>query len=118
VATRQALQVMAGKMQRPPKGVVMGMAETLNARGLAYLLEMGEGICDASGDWRAPVALVEQAEAGVEVELTRRGRPVAVLVSRREFGRLRGKRLHFGDAYKKFLEKHSLEEIGVEDVRH
>jgi hypothetical protein len=23
--------------------------------------------------------------------------------------------LHFGDAYRKFLEKHSLEEIGVED---
>jgi prevent-host-death family protein len=60
-------------------------------------------------------SLVDQAEAGVEVELTRRGQPVAVLVSRREFDRLRGRRLHFGDAYRTFLEKHSLEEIGVED---
>ena len=60
-------------------------------------------------------SLVDQAEAGVEVELTRRGQPVAVLVSRREFERLRGKRLHFGDAYREFLEKHSLEEIGVEE---
>jgi prevent-host-death family protein len=60
-------------------------------------------------------SIVDQAEAGVEVELTRRGQPVAVLVSRREFERLRGKRLHFGDAYRKFLEKHSLDEIGVED---
>lgn len=60
-------------------------------------------------------SLVDQAESGVEVELTRRGEPVAVLVSRREFERLRGKRLHFSDAYRKFLEKHSLDEIGAED---
>jgi prevent-host-death family protein len=59
--------------------------------------------------------LVDQAEAGVEVELTRRGRPVAVLISRRALERLRGKRVHFGDAYRVFLENHSLEEIGVED---
>ena len=59
-------------------------------------------------------SIVNQAEAGVEVELTRRGQPVAVLVSHREFERLRGKRLHFGDAYRKFLEKHPLEGIGVE----
>jgi prevent-host-death family protein len=59
--------------------------------------------------------IIDQAEAGVEVELTRRGQLVAVLVSRREFERLRGTRLHFGDAYKKFLETHSLRDIGVED---
>ena len=58
--------------------------------------------------------IVDDAEAGVEIELTRRGQPVAVLVSRREFERLRGKRLHFRDAYKKFLETHSLEQIGVD----
>jgi prevent-host-death family protein len=59
--------------------------------------------------------IVDQAEAGIEVELTRRGQPVAVLVSCREFERLRGKRLHFRDAYKKFLKTHSLEEVGVDD---
>ena len=58
--------------------------------------------------------IVDQAESGVEVELTRRGRPVAVLVSHREFERLRGKRLHFRDAYRKFLKTHSLQEIGVD----
>jgi prevent-host-death family protein len=58
--------------------------------------------------------MVDQAEAGIEVELTRRGQPVAVLVSYREFERLRGRRLHFRDAYKKFLETHSLEEVGVD----
>lgn len=57
-ATRQMLQDMAGKLPRPPRGAVMGMAETLNASGLAYLLEMRAEICDATGDWRAPVALV------------------------------------------------------------
>ena len=59
--------------------------------------------------------LDKSSSSGIEVELTRRGQPVAVLVSRREFERLRGKRLHFSDAYKKFLERHSLEEIGVQD---
>lgn len=59
--------------------------------------------------------IIDQAEAGVEVELTRRGQPVAVLVSCREFERLRGKRLHFRDAYRKFLKTHLLEEIGVDD---
>ena len=60
-------------------------------------------------------SLVDEAESGIDVELTRRGRPVAVLVSCRELERLRGKRLHFRDAYRKFLERYSLEEIGVED---
>ena len=60
-------------------------------------------------------SIVDQAEAGVEVELTRRGRPIAVVVSRRAFERLRGTRLHFGDAYRKFLEAHVLEDIGLEE---
>lgn len=58
--------------------------------------------------------IIDQAEAGVEVELTRRGQPVAVVVSHREFARLRGKQLHFSDAYRRFLESHSLQEIGIE----
>jgi prevent-host-death family protein len=59
--------------------------------------------------------MIDQVEAGVEVELTRRGRPVAVLISRQEFDRLQGKRSHFGERYRKFLEKYSLKQIGVED---
>jgi prevent-host-death family protein len=61
-------------------------------------------------------AIIDQAEGGREVELTRRGQPVAVVVSCREFDRLRGKRRHFGDAYKSFLEKFSLDEIGLENA--
>ncbi len=49
------------------------------------------------------------------MELTRRGQPVAVVVSRQEFERLRGKHLHFREAYRQFLEKHRLEDNGVAD---
>jgi prevent-host-death family protein len=59
--------------------------------------------------------IVDEVEAGGEVELTRRGQPVAVVVSHREFERLRGKHPDFSDAYRAFLEQHSLDEIGVED---
>jgi len=59
--------------------------------------------------------IVDQAEAGIEVELTRRGRAVAVLVSRQKFDRLRGKGLHFRETYRKFLEKYSVKGIGLED---
>jgi prevent-host-death family protein len=58
--------------------------------------------------------IIDQAEAGERVELTRRGKPVAVVVSLREFERLRGDRPRFGDAYKKFLNRYSLAEIGFD----
>ena len=58
--------------------------------------------------------LVDEAQAGHEVELTRRGRPVAVLVSRDAFERLRGQRATFKDAYRAFLKHHAVEELGVD----
>lgn len=79
-----------------------------------YTYQMSQRYSIAEARSRLP-SIIDQAEAGVEVELTRRGQPVAVLVSRREFERLRGTRVHFGDAYRKFLERYSLREIGVED---
>lgn len=59
--------------------------------------------------------IVDQAEAGQRVELTRRGKPVAVVVSLREFERLRGGRPRFSDAYRNFLAKYSLKEVGFDD---
>ncbi|MBK5297189.1 MAG: type II toxin-antitoxin system Phd/YefM family antitoxin [Vicinamibacteria bacterium] len=59
--------------------------------------------------------IVDQAEAGREIELTRRGRPVAVVVSCQAFEHLRGRRRSFGDAYRGFLERHSLDAIGLDD---
>ncbi len=58
--------------------------------------------------------IVDQAEAGAEVELTRRGRPVAVVVSRRTFDRLRERRGQFSEAYERFLERFPLDEIGLD----
>jgi prevent-host-death family protein len=60
-------------------------------------------------------AIVDQAEAGQPIELTRRGKPVAVIVSVGTFQRLRGDRSRFGDAYRKFRVQHSLPEVGLDD---
>ena len=38
---------------------------------------------------------------------------MAVVVSCQAFERLRGRRRHFGEAYRAFLGRHSLQEIGL-----
>jgi ankyrin repeat protein len=43
---------------RPDRGSVMGPAETLSSKGLAFLLELGAEMSDAHGDRLAPVAMV------------------------------------------------------------
>jgi prevent-host-death family protein len=58
--------------------------------------------------------IVDQAEAGAEVQLTRRGRPVAVVVGLRLLDQLRGGRADFRGAYRTFLDRYSLEEVGLE----
>jgi prevent-host-death family protein len=60
-------------------------------------------------------SIVDQAEAGQAIELTRRGKPVAVLLSLREVERLRGERTGFGEAYRRFLKTHRLSEIGLDE---
>jgi len=60
-------------------------------------------------------SIVDQAEAGHEIELTRRGRPVAVVMSLREFERLQGGRASFGDVYRRFLQEHRPHELGMDD---
>ena len=59
--------------------------------------------------------IVDQVEVGQEIELTRRGKAVAVVMSLREFARLRGERAQFGDAYRRFLTTHTLHEVGLDD---
>ena len=58
--------------------------------------------------------IVNKAEAGLKVELTRRGKPVAVVVSLREFERLRGERPPFRELYKKFVKRHPLDDVGLD----
>lgn len=60
-------------------------------------------------------AIIDQAEAGQEIEVTRRGKPVAAVVSVRELARLRGAAGSFAAAYRRFLDRHSLEEVGLEE---
>ena len=59
-------------------------------------------------------AIVDKAEAGERVELTRRGQPVAVVISLRDYERMRGGRRRFGDAYRAFLERHSTQESAAD----
>ncbi len=59
--------------------------------------------------------IVDQAEAGRQIELTRRGKPVAVIISLRELERLRSERARFGDAYKRFVEEYALHEVGLDE---
>ena len=79
---------------------------------LTYVRGMRRQYSIAEARSRLP-AIVDQAEAGTEVELTRRGRPVAVLISHRELDRLRGKPQHFAEAYKRFLSRFALDDIGL-----
>ena len=58
--------------------------------------------------------LVDEVEAGNEIELTRRGKPVAVVVSRQTYERMRTDRPGFLDAYARFRERFDLNEVGTD----
>lgn len=51
----------------------------------------------------------------MEFELTRRGKTVAVIVPIKEYGLLRAGRPSFAVAYRRFLETHSLGEVGIDE---
>ena len=78
-----------------------------------YIIGMSHRYSIAEARTSLPT-IVDQAEAGLTVELTRRGKPVAVVVSLREFERSRTDRARFGEAYRHFLDKHVLKDIGLE----
>lgn len=58
--------------------------------------------------------LVSEAEGGAGIELTRRGRPVAVLVAIREYERLRSERPTFSEAFAGFLERYGNDAVGFD----
>ena len=58
--------------------------------------------------------IVDQAEAGIEVQLTHRGRPVAAVIGLRALAALRGGQPDFRRAYQTFLKRYSLDQIGLE----
>lgn len=64
---------------------------------------------------RAKLAeIIDDVEAGEEVELLRRGKKVAVLVSPAKYARLAGHNNAFGMAYDAFVATHDLRGNGVE----
>jgi prevent-host-death family protein len=52
--------------------------------------------------------LIRDVESDRPVEVTRRGEPVAVVLSIEEYRRLTAKKESFGSAYKVFRERHNL----------
>lgn len=58
--------------------------------------------------------IVDEVEAGSDVELTRRGKKVAIVMSAARYARLRGERVAFMTAYETFRAGHDLAEAGLE----
>ena len=64
---------------------------------------------------RAKLAdIVDQVAAGADIELTRRGKKVAVVMSTARYARLRGERVAFMTAYETFRASHDLSDAGVD----
>lgn len=61
-------------------------------------------------------SVVHEAEEGERVELTRRGKPVAVLVSLDTYRQLSERRRSFWEAYEEFRQKHEGSEVDTADV--
>ena len=60
-------------------------------------------------------SVVHEAERGAQVELTRRGKPVAVLIGVEDFERRQSKaKPGFREAYEKFLREHNLAELDID----
>jgi prevent-host-death family protein len=69
----------------------------------------------ASARNRLP-ALVHDVERGPAVQLTRRGKPVAVLLSIDEYERIHPGQPDFWEAVSRFREESDLEELRAEEV--
>jgi prevent-host-death family protein len=68
---------------------------------------------------RAKLAqIVDEVESGREVELTRRGKKVAVVMSAARYARLRGDRVAFATAYENFRKEYDLNEVGLDSQWH
>ena len=89
---------------------------------LMYNARMAKSYSVASA--RAKLSeIVDEVETGKEVEITRRGKKVAVVMSAARFARLKGDRVAFATAYESFRREHDLERDGVEpnwaaELRH
>lgn len=58
--------------------------------------------------------IIDEVEAGEDVEIVRRGKKVAILISPARYARMNGERTAFGDAYDAFMKRRDPETFGVE----
>ncbi len=58
--------------------------------------------------------LVRKVEAGDDVQLTRRGKPVAVVVSTRRYQELKTDRPSFWESYQRFRQEHDLARLALD----
>jgi antitoxin Phd len=61
-------------------------------------------------------SVIQEAEQGAAVQLTRRGRPVAVVLSLNEYDRPSRNRRSFWEAYEEFRQRHQDEDIETADA--
>ena len=61
-------------------------------------------------------SMVHEAEEGTQVELTRRGKPVAVLVGVEDFERLSKKKPGFWEAYQEFRRTADLSDLDPDEI--
>ena len=59
-------------------------------------------------------SVVQEAEEGMQVQVARRGKPVAVLVGVEDFERLSKKKPGFWEAYQEFRRRVDLEELNFD----
>jgi antitoxin Phd len=78
-----------------------------------YTTDMSKSYSVADARAHLP-EILDDVEAGKDVQLTRRGRPVALVLSPQRYEMLRREHTNFGDAYRAFLDRHAPEEIGLE----
>ena len=78
-----------------------------------YIYPMAQRYSIAEARANLP-SLIDDAEAGAAIELTRRGEVVAVMISINEYERLRSRRIGFQEAYQQFLKKHSPADSGID----
>lgn len=71
--------------------------------------------CSVADARRGLPSLIRQAEAGAEIEITRRGKPVAVLISLHVHQQLKSSRPQFKQAYADFLARFDPAEVGLDD---
>ena len=59
--------------------------------------------------------IIDEVVAGEDVEIVRRGKQVAILVSPARYARMSGRRPGFGDLYATFMRKRDPRSLGADD---